>query len=136
GGQESVRCCGCRSRLAAVIGVEPLLSCIPVENEGAAADARRLRLDEVEHHLHRYRGIQRTAALAENSDAGLRRQRMGRGDDLAFGVDGTLGFASRGSFRCRRGLRQWSIRPDEKGETCEKPQHQSDSRKESIAVTA
>ena len=44
---------------------ELLCGGIPIKNKAAAADARRLRLDEIEHHLRRDGSIDRAPAFAQ-----------------------------------------------------------------------
>ena len=66
--------------LAAVDACELLGAGVPVENVAAAADARRLRLDQIEHHLRGDAGVDRAAAFAQDGEPGFGRQRM-RGDD-------------------------------------------------------
>ena len=53
---------------------------VVVHQERAAADAGALRLDETEHRLHGHRRVDRLAALAQNLQPGLHRQRIGRRD--------------------------------------------------------
>jgi uncharacterized membrane protein YdjX (TVP38/TMEM64 family) len=74
-----------RGRLAAVPGGQLLRRRIPAQQEGAAAEARGLRLDHCQHGLRRDRRIDRGAAGAQRSHAGLGRQRMRGGDHLALG---------------------------------------------------
>jgi hypothetical protein len=62
-------------RLAAVPGLH--VPAVPVQQEGAAADAAGLRLDQGQHHLHRHRRIQRTATGHKDLPAGLGGQRVG-----------------------------------------------------------
>ncbi len=58
---------------------------VVMQQEPAAADAGGLRLDQSQHHLHGNRGIDRTAAFAQDLPPRLHRQRMRRGDDLMRG---------------------------------------------------
>jgi hypothetical protein len=62
--------------LAAVEGLH--LLAVVVHQEGAAADARRLRLDQGQHQLGGDGGIDRAAALFQHRVAGLDGQRIGR----------------------------------------------------------
>ena len=76
--------------LAAVEGGERAERVVPVEREGAAADAGALRLDEVEHHLDRHGGVGGGPARAQDFGAGLGRERVGGGDHEIGGRDGDL----------------------------------------------
>ena len=102
--------------LAAVVGQR--LVAIEMQQEQATADARRLRLDEVQHHLHRDRRIDRAAAGLQHLEAGVGGQRVGGGDhEFLRRPTGLLGEAA-GGFGCplrpRRGhvvkLRRWRWR--------------------------
>jgi len=62
-----------RRRLASVERGERPARRVPVQEEGATADAGGLRLDQVEHELHRDRGVDRAAALAQHGNPGLDR---------------------------------------------------------------
>jgi hypothetical protein len=64
-----------RRCLAAVEGLHA--PAVEVQQEGAAADARTLRFDQRQHHLHRNRCIERRAAGAQDLAAGLGGQRVG-----------------------------------------------------------
>ena len=77
GCQEQALVGGGRRGLAAVEGLHALA--VPVQQEGAAADAAGLRLHQRQHHLHRDRRIQRRAAPREHLPAGLGGQRIGCG---------------------------------------------------------
>ena len=59
GFQEVVGVGGDGGGLATVEGGEPALGSVPVQHEGTAADAGRLRLDEVEDELDSHRSIDR-----------------------------------------------------------------------------
>src|SRR5205814_5127091 len=82
---------------------------IVVEEEGAAADAGALRLDEPEHRLYRYRGVDRLASPGEDLEPGIDGERIGGRDP------GRLGTARvpvepenpgrRRGLRCRRRCR-------------------------------
>jgi hypothetical protein len=50
-----------------------------MQQEGAAADAAGLRLDQRQHHLHRNGGVERAAAGLEHLVARVGGQRVGRG---------------------------------------------------------
>src|SRR5207244_11249088 len=53
---------------------------IVVKEEGAAADAGALRLDEPEHRLHRYRGVDRLASPGEALEPGIDGEGVGGRD--------------------------------------------------------
>jgi hypothetical protein len=63
-----------------------------VQQESAAADSGRLRLDEAEHHLHRDRGVDRAAAGAQDFEACVRCVWICRDDDLPRSEDGRFFF--------------------------------------------
>ncbi len=85
--QKTVRPCGRRRRLAAIVGAKPFLPLRPVQQEGAAADPRGFRLDQAEDHLHGDRGVERRAAELQHRVAGLGRERMRRGHHESPGGD-------------------------------------------------
>jgi len=85
--EEIVGAGGCRRGLAAVHGDEPLLGRIPVEQEGAAADARGLRFHQVQHELNGDHGVDGVAALGQDLVAEAGGVRVGRGHHEAFGGD-------------------------------------------------
>ncbi|MCY1214229.1 hypothetical protein D9M72_260370 [compost metagenome] len=64
--------------LAAVVGLDAAGPGRIQHHERAAADARGLRLHQVQHHLGRDGGVHYAAAPAQHFVAGLRRQRIGR----------------------------------------------------------
>ncbi len=72
-------------RFSAVQGFERALRLIVVEQEGAAAEAGGLRLDEREHGLHGDGRIDRRAAFAQDFEACVHRERMRRNDDVSLG---------------------------------------------------
>jgi hypothetical protein len=72
-----------------------------VKHECTPADARTLRLDQSENHLHGDRCIHRAASRAQDLQAGLRGKRVRSGDHLPLHNDGTRAGASR-----RNGLRR------------------------------
>ena len=77
-----------RSGLAAIVRGEQPGAAVVKEHERTAADARGLRLDEIEHHLHRDGCVHRAAALAEDLEARLDRERVRRGNHVALAEDG------------------------------------------------
>jgi hypothetical protein len=85
--QEQRRRGGGRRGLAPVPGVQGARLAVPEQQQRAAADAARLRLDEGEHHLHRDRRIHGVAALAQHGAPGLGGERMRGGDHVAPGED-------------------------------------------------
>ena len=80
--EKAIRLGGCRRRLAAVVGFERARRAIEVEKEGAATNARGLRLDEVQHELDRDRRIDGTSALAQDLAAGFARIGVRRRDHV------------------------------------------------------
>ncbi|CFN43426.1 Uncharacterised protein [Bordetella pertussis] len=84
--QEAV---GPRSRgrgLAAVVDAQLAGAAVVVHHEGAAAYARGLRLDQVQHQLRGDDGVGGAAAGPQDTVAGLAGQRVGGGDHVALGV--------------------------------------------------
>ncbi len=69
-----------RGDFAAVVDGELAGARVEIIHEGAAPDARALRLDEAEHRLDGDRRVDRVAAALEDIEAGLCRERVG-GDD-------------------------------------------------------
>ena len=67
-----------RRRLAAVVDGDGLGRAVVVQQEAAAADARGVRLDDAQHHLHGDGRIDRGAAAPQHFQTGLDGQRMGR----------------------------------------------------------
>ena len=70
-----------RRRLASVVGHDALA--VPVHQEGAAAEARALRLDEAEHELDGDRRVDRGAARPQDFAPRLGRERVGGGGHVA-----------------------------------------------------
>ena len=66
-----------RRRLAAIVDGDGVAGAVVVQQEAAAADARGVRLDHTQHHLHGDRRIDGGAAATQNLESGLDRQRMG-----------------------------------------------------------
>src|SRR5438105_2948362 len=64
--EEHVGLRACGRALATLERAQLAAPGIVVEEEGAAADAGALRLDEPEHRLHRYRGVDRLASPGED----------------------------------------------------------------------
>ena len=73
----------CRRGLAPVIGGDRLARGVVIEQEPAAPQARRMRLDHAQHHLHRHGGVDCRAAVAQHRQPCLGRQRMGGRHHLA-----------------------------------------------------
>ena len=71
----------CRRGLAAVVGAHALA--VPVQQEGAPADAAGLRFDQAEHHLCGHRRVERRAAFAQHARARFGSQRVGGDNRLA-----------------------------------------------------
>jgi hypothetical protein len=74
---------------------------VVVQQEGAAAYAAGLRLDQREHHLHGDRRIHRRAAGLEDLVAGIGGQRVGRGHGEFFRGPARLGREARSAFGLR-----------------------------------
>jgi len=62
-----------------------------MQHERTTTDARRLRLHQVEHHLHGDGRIDGAAALGQDGRAGLHGQRVGRSDHVLVGIGDGLG---------------------------------------------
>src|SRR5262249_4479611 len=71
------------------------------EHECAAADARGLWLDQVEHHLHRNRGVDRAAALAQDRVARLDRERVRGSNHVVLADDRLLRCPAGRKLGCR-----------------------------------
>jgi len=84
--QEAVRARRGRRGLAPVVGGDLLCRRVPVQQEGAAADAGGRRFDNIEHHLHRDRRVHRAAARTQHLDARARRMGIGGGDHILRGT--------------------------------------------------
>ena len=92
-----------RGRLAPVIGL--YLAAAGVQQEGAAADAAGLRLDQRQHHLHRDGRVHRRAAGLEHLVARVGGQRVGGGHgELRGGPARLLGVARGGLGLAGRGV--------------------------------
>ena len=92
--------------LAAVVDRHLAGPRVVIIHEGAAAEARALRLDQRQHRLDRDRRVDRAAAALQHLEAGLRRERIG-GDDERLGAvrDRGGGLAARVPRRTSRGRR-------------------------------
>ena len=66
-----------RRRFPAVIDRHGACRAVVVQHEAAAAQARSLRLDDAQYHLHGNRGIHGRAATAQHVEPRIDRQRMG-----------------------------------------------------------
>jgi len=75
-------------------GVAPA-GAVEVQQEGPAANAKRLRLHHAKHHLQRDGCVHRTAALSQHIHPRLHRQRVGGGHHFARGESDGFGFVSR-----------------------------------------
>ena len=111
--------------LAAVDACELLGARVPIENEAAAADARGLRLDQVEHHLRGDAGIDRAAAFAQDGEPGFRGERMGGDDHVPLRLDQRLRREAALAFRLLEGERARC-----QARSAAKPSESSRSRKE------
>ena len=92
-------------RLAAVPGLH--LRAVPVQHEGATADAAALRLHQREHHLHGHGGVHRGAAGFEHLHASTRCQRMSGGHGVAR--EGPAGFGRDAAGAFGQGRRAGSV---------------------------
>src|SRR5207244_11776516 len=89
-----------RSGLAAVVRDETIPPAIVDQHEGAATDAARLRLDEVQYELYRDGGIDGAATLPEDPVSRLDRERVrGRYHELPA-RDRRLVRPPRSALRC------------------------------------
>jgi len=79
--------CGGRG-LAPIVGGERLALAVEGEQEPAATDAGGLGFHERQYHLHGDRRVDRIAALVQDIEADLRRQRIGGDDHLVGGMNG------------------------------------------------
>ncbi|EGF33287.1 hypothetical protein IMCC9480_799 [Oxalobacteraceae bacterium IMCC9480] len=95
-----------RCHFASIVGDDLLRGGVVVQDEGTAANARRLRLDQVEHHLRRDCRIDRGAALLEHVTSGLGRGRVVGHGHVGVGLDGFFGYVAGGDFRCPGRARQ------------------------------
>ena len=104
--QEERRCGRGRGGLASVVADQPVRGRIVMEHEGAATDARGLRLHERQHQLHRDRRIDRAAARREHFDACRDRQRIGGSNHVAGGEADLPRLPAGGMLGCNEGRRQ------------------------------
>ena len=84
GAEEALGLGHLRRGLAPVERGQLAAGLVPVDEEGAAADAGALRLDQVEHELDRDRGIGRAAAGAQHLAAGRGGEWVGGGGHIAL----------------------------------------------------
>ena len=91
--------------LAAVDACELLGAGVPIENVAAAADARGLRLDQIEHHLRGDARVDRAAAFAQDGEPGFGRQRMGGDNHVPLRGDERLWLKPALAFRLLEGER-------------------------------
>ena len=87
---------------------------VVIEHEGAAAEARALRLHQAQHRLHRYRRIHRAATGPQHREARLGCQRIGGNDDGVAGKGAGWRFRG-GSGRGGRGQQRGEQRGDQGG---------------------
>lgn len=92
-----------RRGLASVVGLNLFRRSVEVQHEGAAPDAGRLRLDEVERHLCCDRRIDRAAAFGEDVACHARRDRIGRHRHHGARRDGVLAREAGRDFRTAGG---------------------------------
>jgi hypothetical protein len=88
-------------------GFAPVVNCnlagtrVEVVHEGAAPDARALRLYERQHCLHGYGGVDRTPAAPENIGAGLGCDRIGGNDEWCSSTNGLRSLSRGASGKAR-----------------------------------
>ncbi len=105
--EELVRRGAGRRGLAAVERAQRIRCTVEMEQEPAAADAGRLGLDDIEHHLRGDRRVDRTAAAGQRAHAGVHGVRVRGGDHVASSVGDPLREqAGRGLRRSRHLLAQ------------------------------
>ena len=80
-----------RRSLAAVIAGQGLGAGLPIEHEGAAADAGGLRFDQGEHHLGGDAGVDGRAPFAQHGKACFRGERVGGDHHVLLRLDEGLG---------------------------------------------
>ena len=85
--EEQVGPCGSRRGFAAVVGIEMPAMRSVMQHEAAAADAGRLRFDEVQHQLGGNCRIHRAAAARQHLQPGVGSKRMRRHDHVPRGAD-------------------------------------------------
>ena len=84
--EEAVGLGRCWRGLTPIIGLELLACRVPIEDESAAADARGLRLDQIEHELGGDRRIDRRAARAQHFAPGFGGVGVGGGHHVPVGA--------------------------------------------------
>ena len=89
--QEQALVDGGRRGLASVVALHDPPRGVPVEQEAAAADAGRLRLDQPEDHLRGDGRVDGVSARFENARACLRRCRVRRRDHRVLGTGRHVG---------------------------------------------
>ncbi len=104
GVEKAIGTRGRRRGFAAVVGDKAAALAVMEQHERAAADAARLRLDEVQHELHGNGRVDGIAALSQNSISGLDGNRIRGRDHEMPARDGRFVGPARGGFR-RRALR-------------------------------
>ena len=123
-----------RRGFAAVVAHELLALAVVVHQERAAADARGLRLHQREHHLHGDGGVEGRAAAAQDGDAGLHRQRIGRRHHVAVGELRGLGRPARRELRLAQRLgAEVTGRVEQRGQH-ERENQRSDAHRRIIAA--
>ncbi len=90
GAQEHVRRSAGRRGLAAVVGGDPPAAGVVVDHEGAAPEARALRLDQPQRRLHGHRRVHRRPPGPQHRQARLDGGRIGGGDHDLIGPGGAL----------------------------------------------
>ena len=102
--------------LAPVEACELVLLLVPIEDEGAAADARGLRLDQIEHHLCGDCRVDRAAALAQHGEACFGGERLGCDHHMPLRLDQRLRGEAAGDLRLFEGVQRRRPERDEKRE--------------------
>ena len=82
---QCLRVSGCRRAAAAIEGAHAPVIGPAHQGKGVAARAGRCRLDDIQHARHDDGGVCRIAAGLQDAQAGLRRERLARGDHAVPG---------------------------------------------------
>ena len=82
---------GFGGHFAAIVSQNFGCALVQVQHEGAAPNAGRLGLHQVQHHLYCNGGIDSTTTLSQNVDAGLHGQGVGRRHHVFIGILNRLG---------------------------------------------